>query len=185
MWCSSRCLSWLADSLPTTRCFSCCVPFTALAWAGGGGGGRRWRRRVGCGSVAGDGECAKAVARRAFGSGAERVFDRISAGGGGCALCAAALGMARHVLGGRHSGAARVLYTLPGEGISGVEAASRAHGGFNPENSERALEDIFLSGPVDDAHDVLVPRNTRSLSALLAGSASIVDGDDLLRGYRI
>ena len=57
---------------------------------------------------------------------AKRIFHRLSAGSGRRAFRSAQSRMARHVLGGRRSGAAGVLHPLPGAGVGSLETASSA-----------------------------------------------------------
>ena len=74
----------------------------------------RHGRRVGRRRIAGHGTRTGALARCAIGNSAERLFHRVSAGCSRGASCAAELGLARDVLGRRHSRAAGAVHSHQG-----------------------------------------------------------------------
>ena len=84
----------------------------------------RHGRRVGRGRLAGHGARARALARRALRHSAGRISHRLSAGRRGRSTGAAEVGLARHVLGRRHSRAACALHSHQGSRVGSVEAAS-------------------------------------------------------------
>ena len=121
-------------------------------------------RRVGHRRVAGDGIGAAALARNSLRHPAERLFDRLPAGGDCGAFCAADVGLAADVLAGRHAGAAGVLHQRARAGIGSVEAASRAVDGRGPRDRRHAVEELSLSRAADDVHDVSLARHAGPLS---------------------
>src|SRR5262249_8762395 len=107
---------------------------------------------------------------------AERIFDRVLAGGNCSAIFAASLGMAGDVLGWSAAGAAGAVYKDEGSGVGGVEAGpSREHRRGSADRRAR-VGAVRLSGRADDVHDVFIARDAGSLSGLFAGSAQGVGG---------
>jgi hypothetical protein len=85
----------------------------------------------GVGPSPGNAECSAPVAWSAFWHCPERLFDRLFAGGGRSPLDLACLGMASHVLGGRHSRPASTLHPVEGQRIRSMETAPRSDSGRN------------------------------------------------------
>ena len=101
-------------------------------------------RRVGSWGVARHGERAETLARNSIRNCAERISDRLSAGGGCSPLCPPNVGLARDVLGGWNPRPVGFLHTFSSEGVGSLEAAPRPHGGRNLAYRQRALEDFLV-----------------------------------------
>ena len=126
----------------------------------------RHGRRVGRRGFSRHGKCSAKMARDPLRNRAERIFHRLFAGGRGRTLRSARLGMACHVLGRWRAGSAGLLHPFPGARIGGLETTPCPDREGDSAHRQRSLEDFSLSCPLDDAHDVSLPRHPGPLSRL-------------------